>query len=307
MHVLRFVPEGIGDMTTGFSVLPVYADGAAADLLPVSITLVRQENNAPVAQDVSISTYRDIAVEGVFAAVDPDGDALVFRVTSKARRGEVEVMPNGTFIYTPFPNKAGKDSFTYVAVDPFGNTSGEARVSIRIEKQKSKIVYADMDGHPAHYAALRLHQEGIFTGELICSRHYFRPDEPVSRAEMVVMTLKATGMDGEVVPVSVTGFADDRDIPVWFKPYAQTAVKKGIVDGKETPDGRKTMSAHEPVTLGKAASMLHNAASVTPRPTGSAAENAVTRAEAARMLVHAMDARSDIRAQNGLLSWVFGM
>ena len=38
------------------------------------------------------------------------------------------------FVYTPYENKTGSDSFTYVAIDPAGNSSPEAKVSLRIDK-----------------------------------------------------------------------------------------------------------------------------------------------------------------------------
>ena len=64
------------------------------------------------------------------------------------------------FVYTPYENKTGKDSFTYVAVDAVGNSSDPATVKIKIEKPNTKVTYADMDGDPAHKAAIRLAEEG---------------------------------------------------------------------------------------------------------------------------------------------------
>lgn len=331
---LQFVPDSALEMTAGFTVLPVMTDGSTADPLPVSVTLAHQENHPPVAKDVEIITYKDIAITGKFDAVDPDQDALSYRITSKAKRGNAEVLPDGTFVYTPYPGKTGKDSFTYVASDPFGQSSHEAKVYIKIEKTSAKITYADMDGHESHYAALRLIEEGIFTGEEICGIYYFRPDQTVTRAEMVTMVLKVMGMESEIVPVAATGFADDVDIPVWFKPYAQVAVKKGIINGNEKPDGRKTMNASDPLTLSQAVSMINNAVGVVDvsfiederLPVGAEQETAdmdaadaietsgdspdwnrtVTRAEAADMLVRAIDVYAETQNGSGLLSWVFG-
>ena len=56
------------------------------------------------------------------------------------------------FVYTPYENKTGKDSFTYVAIDSAGNTSSEAKVTIQINKPDTKVTYADMEGDPAHKA-----------------------------------------------------------------------------------------------------------------------------------------------------------
>ena len=43
------------------------------------------------------------------------------------------------FVYTPYENKTGKDSFTYVAVDAVGNSSDPATVKIKIEKPNTKV------------------------------------------------------------------------------------------------------------------------------------------------------------------------
>lgn len=51
-----------------------------------------------------------------------------------------------------------------MAVDAVGNSSDPATVKIKIEKPNTKVTYADM-GRPAHKAAIRLAEEGIFVGE----------------------------------------------------------------------------------------------------------------------------------------------
>ena len=41
----------------------------------------RAEGNAPVAQNMELTTYRNVSVGGRLTAVDPDGDTLTFHVT----------------------------------------------------------------------------------------------------------------------------------------------------------------------------------------------------------------------------------
>ena len=93
------------------------------------------------------------------------------------------------FVYTPYENKTGKDSFTYVAIDSAGNTSPEAKVTIQIDKPDTKVDYADLDGSPAHKAALRLAEEGIFVGEYRNGQYFFDPDQTVSRAEFLSLAM----------------------------------------------------------------------------------------------------------------------
>ena len=329
---LSYLPSAKGVRTAGFAFLPVYRDGTVDEAATVSLTIQAIDNHAPMAQDAELKAMKNVAVTGLFRAVDPEGDALTFRLTSKPRRGEVEVLPDGRFVYTPFRNKTGSDTFSYVAVDTYGNVSKEAKIRVTVEKPSTKTTYADMDGHPAQYAALRLAAEGVYTGRQICGNYYFGPDELVSRAEMITMVVRALGL--EIVPVSATGFYDDASLPDWFKPYAQAAFKAGVVSGVRAPDGRTVINADGLVTLSQAASMLNKAlrpsAAVPPADNGTvpawsaqavanigaagilddmaavAGDQPLTRGEVAMLLVRAMDAYSVSRERNGLLSWVFG-
>ena len=116
-------------------------------------------------------------VQGTFAAVDPEGDILTFQLISKPARGTVSLAEDGSgqFTYTPYENKTGKDAFTYVAIDAKGNTSSPATVSVKIEKQKTKVTYSDMTGVEGHREAVRLAEAGILVGEQMGNGYFFRP------------------------------------------------------------------------------------------------------------------------------------
>lgn len=331
LGALSYHPGPDSKRTVRFGFLPVYENGSVDGAMVAVLTVQSVDNKPPLAHDVGIKTYKNVPVTGTFRAEDPEGDALTFRITAKPRRGEVEVVPDGRFIYTPFRNKTGSDILSYVAVDAYGNVSQEGKISVVIEKPSSKTTYADMDGHPAQYAAMRLSGEEVFTGQWMSGNYYFRPDDYVSRAEMVTMLVRAIGLETEAV--TTTGFYDDADIPAWFKPYAQTALKAGIVSGGRTPDGRVLMNAQELITLNQAASVINNALRPVNVPLdGDAAvpawsaqaianldaagmfdeiivsdeDKPLTRGDVAILLVRAMDAYSAPKPEGGLLSWVFG-
>ena len=76
------------------------------------------------------------------------------------------------------------------------------------------MTYADMDGNPAHFAALKLAEEGILIGERMGNNYFFNPDKVVSRGEFVAMAITCLGFE-VVTPVTKTGFADDSDTPTW--------------------------------------------------------------------------------------------
>lgn len=185
-----------GVSTASFTFLPAFADGTSAEKeTTVTLYLLDEANAPPIARNMELSTYQNIAITGYFDAVDGEGDTLTFQLTSTPARGAVELAGDGSarFVYTPYENKTGKDSFTYVALDQAGNTSPEAKVTLHIEKPNTKVTYADLEGSAAHKAAIRLAEEGILVGESHGGRYFFQPDQTVSRAEFLALAMDATG------------------------------------------------------------------------------------------------------------------
>lgn len=236
---MRFTPNASPTVaSTFFTFTPVFADGSGGEDVRVDLYLLTAENAAPVAQDLEISTYKNVAITERFAATDPEGDILTFRLVDKPRRGAVTLSEDGSaqFVYTPYENKTGKDTFTYVAVDAVGNTSQPATVKVKIEKASTKVTYADMDGVAAYKAALRLAEEGILIGECMGGNYYFQPDLPVSRDEFVALAMHTVGLEA-MEGVARTGFADDESIPTWAKGYVSSALKSGVVQGTGSSSG----------------------------------------------------------------------
>ena len=230
-------------------------------------------NTAPVAENVSLNTYKNVEIQGTFAGVDPEGDLLTFRLVSQPARGTVTQAQEGAanFTYTPYENKTGKDAFTYVAVDAVGNTSAPATVSIKIEKQKTKVTYSDMTGVEGHREAIRLAEDGLLIGEQVNNQYFFHPEETVSRAQFTAMALAVAGVDA-LEGVTVTGFADDAAMAAWAKPYVSAALRSGIVRGTYNSDGQVVFQAAEPITSAEAAVLLNKALNITDIQNTMAAE-----------------------------------
>ena len=217
---------------------------------------VFSENTAPIAKKLEYQTYKGIEFVGFFSAVDPEGDLITFEIASEPKKGVIEVFEDGSFKYTPFDGKKGKDTFTYVAIDSGGNVSEEASVKIDIKKQSTSITYSDMKNHDSHYAALSLAENDIFIGECISGEYFFRPEETFSRGELLVMCLKmcdAATIDG----ITRTGFSDDEDIASWLKPYVSTALMSGVISGYSSGDGTPVFMPDKPVTFAEAAVILN--------------------------------------------------
>ncbi len=274
---LRFYPLSAPTVaSTSFTFTPVFSSGSAGESVRVGLYLLTQENSAPVAEDLEFVTYKNVAYTGQFAAVDPEGDLLSFQLVDKPARGSITLSEDGgaQFVYTPYENKTGKDSFTYVAVDAVGNISAEATVKLKIKKPSTKVTYADMDGHPAYNAALRLAEEGIYVGARMDGAYYFQPDLPVDRSQFLAMAMAAVGLDG-LEGITRTGFFDDEAIATWAKPYISSALKSGAIQGTVSDEGQVVFQGDHAITAAEAAVLLDRLLAVTDVPleawTGAAA------------------------------------
>jgi len=250
--------------TTHFTFSPVFEGGNVGEDVSVGIYLLSGNNQAPVAENLKLSTYKNVEISGSFAGVDPEGDLLTFQLVSKPARGAVTQAEAGSaaFIYTPYENKTGKDAFTYVAVDAVGNTSQPATVSIRIEKQKTKVTYSDMTGLAGHREAIRLAEAGLLVGEQMGEEYFFHPQEVMSRAQFTTLALSAAGVK-PLEAVSRTGFADDETMAGWFKPYVSSALRAGLIQGAVNDDGDVIFQADAPITAAEAAVVLDRVLDVT--------------------------------------------
>nr|WP_325296746.1 Ig-like domain-containing protein [uncultured Dysosmobacter sp.] len=288
---------------------------------------------APVARAIEIKTYRGIPYQAQFLASDSEGENMTFAVVDQPRKGSVTV-DGVNFTYTPDEGVTGGDSFTYAATDSAGHVSQPATVTVTIEKTRSGVTYADTEGSAAAAAAQELAEAGIFTGAKIGEQYYFEPDKTVSRSEFLAMVMETAGR--EVTAVTMTGFCDDEAIPTWAKAYAAAGVADGIVQGKATAEGA-AFQGGDVITFNEAATVLDrvldlgdveldvwyadreevpswaaqavgNMEAVSVLSAGSfgsqTLEQAVTRADAARMLSAAKTLLDGGEESRGLFGWL---
>lgn len=209
---------------------------------------------APIAENLELRTYRNTSVSGTLSAYDPEDDVINFEITTVPIKGKISLEANGSFIYTPDDGKKGRDYFGYKALDSMGNYSQEATVIIRIEKQKSNLVYSDMKDRAAEYAAVFLSENDIFTGEKIGNNFCFQPDKQVSRGEFLSMCMLVA--DTPLVKgVLSTGFTDDETIPFWLKEYVATAAIQGINNSNEL----QYFEAESSISISEAMQILNDA------------------------------------------------
>lgn len=260
------------------------------------------EGTAPIAENLELKTFRHISVGGALSAYDPDGEVVEYQITTPPVKGDVQLESDGSFVYTPYYNKKGRDYFGYKALDNDGNWSQEATVLVRIEKQKTPVWYEDMQGREGEYAAIALAEQGIFVGEQIGGRYCFQPEKPLTRGEFLTLCMLAAEKP-ILRGVMRTGGEEDETLPDWMKEYVASAALQGI-------EHSGAFEAMEMISRAEAARMLNavldyfpqnpdekdetvraclNLQAIGVMQKGSADESALTREEAARMLAAAAD------------------
>jgi len=106
------------------------SDGnGGTDTASVNIT-INTVNDAPVANDQTVTLNEDESVSITLTASDVDGDALTYQIGSNPSHGKLTgYVPN--FTYTPAENYNGIDAFTFRTNDGTVN-SGDATVAITV-------------------------------------------------------------------------------------------------------------------------------------------------------------------------------
>ncbi len=242
------------DTSAQVQYLPIFPDHVAPEAV-MTISIHGKEDKAPIAEDSSIETYKNLPNGAPLKVSDPEQQTLTYTVIRQPKRGTVEIKEDGSFLYTPKHNKVGTDSFTYTATDPAGNVSREATITIKILKPTDSQQYTDTMGSDCRFAAEWMRNTGIFSGETVNGQACFRPEEPVSRGQFLSMLMEVLDLPVENNAAN-TGFIDDA--PTWLKPYLSAALRSGIIAGYPTADGVE-FRPDQAITGSEASDMVQNA------------------------------------------------
>ena len=237
------------DTIAQVSYLPIYEDHVAP-AATMRLSIRGKADNPPVAQDFSLETYKNLAVDGALKVSEPEGQSLTYTIVRSPKRGQVEVSADGTFVYTPKKNKVGVDSFTYCAADPAGNVSRVATVTVQVLKPTDNKTYTDTVNSGCRFTAEWMRHTGLFTGESINGQLCFHPEKTVSRGEFLAMLVKTL----EIPLEEGANLSLPEGTPKWLQPYLAAALRSGLTAG--WPD---VTNFSEPITGAEAAVMLQNA------------------------------------------------
>ena len=109
-------------------------DSAGAGATATVFVTVKPINDAPTVSGFTLDTEADTEVSGTFDAHDVDNDPLTFSISANPSQGSIQIVnqTTGAFIYVPYKDASGIDTFQYRAND--GKLySDSASVTINIE------------------------------------------------------------------------------------------------------------------------------------------------------------------------------
>ena len=212
---------GIGPGTV--TVTATSEDGGYYKICAVTVTAAARENppapvNVPPSPQPDATNLTDIA-----------GHKLGPEIAKAVTRGIVLGYSDGTF--RPDGNVT-RAEFASMIVRGLSPVEEGAPLGF---KDKDKI------GTWAEKAVRQAVALGIIRGY---EDGTFRPNANITRAEMISMVIRASGLSTD--KERQTGFSDDADIPLWAKPAVSKAEETGIVaagdyrDGKFEPQAKST-------------------------------------------------------------------
>jgi len=235
---------------------------------PVEMTcflyLLDRANEAPTLgfvpkASLNVSTHKNVTLYGTLPCYDPEGDETIIEIVSYPSSGILILTDRrtGEYTYTPNAGASGKDSFTYVARDRYGNYSSSATVSLSVLNPSTSVGYADLESLPCHSAALSMSEAGIMSGVQVGSSTYFYPNATVTRGEFVVMAMKTLGIT-DVSSVEKSVFSDDASFSETERNFVSAAYELGYLHGEIAADGSLRFSPDRVITRAEAAVILGN-------------------------------------------------
>ena len=261
LQALRFVPTTTEDASYPVSASFTFtASGSAIETaVPLScmLYLLSTPNDAPTAAERHVTTYESVPVSAVLSSADPEFDDLTYEIVRQPKKGSVTLnTEDGTFVYVPTAGKYGQDVFSWCVTDPWGNRSDIVRTTLSIRRADDDLYYDDLDGHPCAAAAMRLTEDGIFSGTTIGDVSFFSPDTKMTRGEFLVCAMRAAGY-GDLSPSALTMFANADDIPDYLTGYLAAAHRDGMIQGSVNAEGNTVFEYDSAITRAEAAVILY--------------------------------------------------
>jgi len=151
---------------------------------------------------------------------------------------------NGKTLHIGYELKEGYPTETYLDYD-LNSVLYPIRVNLHEVGKNDDTPFSDINGLETEEYIRHLHDAGIING---FPDGTFLPESPISRAEFVVIMVKALGIEGK--SSNTKGFVDIDGH--WARDYILLAADNGLISGYE--DG--TVKPDKPITVAEVSSIL---------------------------------------------------
>lgn len=108
-----------------------------------TLRLIEKLNYAPTSAGIygggeSIEAVCGESVAGMLCASDPEGDDIKYEIVKYPKHGTITRFSSedGVYTYTADTNYYGEDSFSFVAVDEYGNYTQRVDIPIKVKRAK---------------------------------------------------------------------------------------------------------------------------------------------------------------------------
>ena len=105
-----------------------------------NVTVTVNPDQAPVASNMSLFTATNTPLNSVLDVNDPDNDTFACSLVGGPLYGTLNLNRDGSFVYTPFDNFTGEDSFSFKANDTVLD-SNIGNVTIHVVNNTSPVAY----------------------------------------------------------------------------------------------------------------------------------------------------------------------
>ncbi|MGQ5710398.1 S8 family serine peptidase [Desulforudis sp. DRI-14] len=207
------------DLFTGEEITVTALRGPGGE--PVAVAV--KGKTLPSAEPPALSVLTIIPVRDGFFARGKTTASTLYLCVPGEQRAPVKVSEQGEFFaYIPF--RDGVSRVQFIALD--GATGAIAGQSVDLPVPPKGLKLRDVDGHWAELEIRAMADKGFVAGY---PDGAFRPDKPVTRAELAVLMARVAGLvpNGDRQP----SYTDAGRIPSWARGTISAAQELGLVAG----------------------------------------------------------------------------
>ena len=270
LDMLEFVPasEEVDIATFCF-----YGDsGTSGADIECTVRLIDRVNYAPTVAEVhenrlNITALSGKGTSGTLLASDPEGDDVRYEIVKYPSYGAIASLDpqSGSYVYISNSGYTGEDSFSYVAIDEYGNYTECARVSVIVTADRDGLVFAETGEFSDLSAISVMVGQGIIDAEVKGGVYVFAPNIKISRGEFIVMAMKTAGKNPKEDTSILDGIVDIGELSDESKGYIAAAIEGGYVTPELNPAGEKCLRPNDIITKAEAAMMISRLCGVEQR------------------------------------------